>query len=138
MGSQGLSLVLSSYQAWRYHPEGGSLRALATNMRQRLASFKNSELATAIEAFSALGFHPGNDLVQVSRNSTLSVLHKQTPPCTRIAWHGQICLKSELLVLRDEAAKRWWATTVQGLLGTAHVMQGSVTIERIVRLSAST
>ena len=66
---QGVSLVLSSYQAWRYHPEGGSLRALASNVHQRLASFKNSELATAIEAFSALGFHPGNDLVQVSKDT---------------------------------------------------------------------
>lgn len=42
------------------------MRALASNMKHRLASFKNSELATSIEAFSALGFHPGNDLVQVS------------------------------------------------------------------------
>ena len=67
-----MSLVLSSYQAWRYHPEGGSLRALASNVRQRLASFKSSELATAIEAFSALGFHPGNDLVKVSRASNPS------------------------------------------------------------------
>lgn len=63
---QGVSLVLSSYQAWRYHPEGGSLRALAANLRGRLAAFKNSELASCIEAFSALGFHPGNDIVQVS------------------------------------------------------------------------
>ena len=70
---QGVTLVLSSYQAWRYHPEGGSLHALASNMRQRLASFKNSELATAIEAFSALGFHPGNDLVQVRRNITFAM-----------------------------------------------------------------
>ena len=62
---QGVSLVLSSYQQWRYHPEGGSLAALAAAMRQRLAAFKNSELAACVEAFSALGFHPGNDLVQV-------------------------------------------------------------------------
>ncbi len=62
---QGVSLVLSSYQAWRYHPEGGSLRALAANLRGRLAAFKYDELASCIDAFSVLGFHPGNDIVQV-------------------------------------------------------------------------
>ena len=72
--SQGVSLVLSSYQQWRYHPEGGSLAALAASMRQRLAAFKNSELATCVEAFSALGFHPGNDLVQVHPLTVLSLV----------------------------------------------------------------
>lgn len=75
---QGVSLVLSSYQAWRYHPEGGSLRALAANLRGRLGAFTNSELASCIEAFSALGFHPGNDIVQVNRSpACLSLQHPE-------------------------------------------------------------
>ena len=88
--SQGMSLVLSSYQQWRYHPEGGSLAALAASMRQRLAAFKNSELATCVEAFSALGFHPGNDLVQVHPLPVLSlVLHAaRTGPANGVCvWH---------------------------------------------------
>jgi hypothetical protein len=62
---QGISLVLWSYQTWRHHPEGSTLAALSAAVRQRVMSFKPSELATSMDAFSALGFHPGNDVVQV-------------------------------------------------------------------------
>lgn len=61
---QGISLVLWAYQRWRYHPEGTTLAALSSAIRQRVMSFKPSELAGAMEAFSALGFHPGNDVIQ--------------------------------------------------------------------------
>ncbi|BDA42855.1 hypothetical protein COCOBI_03-7480 [Coccomyxa sp. Obi] len=62
--AQGISLVLWSYQTWRHHPEGSTLAALSAAIRQRVMSFKPSELATSMDAFSALGFHPGNDVVQ--------------------------------------------------------------------------
>lgn len=66
LGFQGISLVLWSYQTWRYHPEGSTLAALSAAVRHRVMSFKPSELATSMDAFAALGFHPGNDVVQVN------------------------------------------------------------------------
>ncbi|CAL8467505.1 g7043 [Coccomyxa elongata] len=62
--AQGISLVLWSYQTWRHHPEGSTLAALSAAIRHRVMSFKPSELATSMDAYSALGFHPGNDVVQ--------------------------------------------------------------------------
>ena len=110
---QGVSLVLSSYQQWRYHPEGGSLAALAASMRQRVAAFKNSELATCVEAFSALGFHPGNDLVQVHPLPSTSLgLHAlyTTPaislPVLRppeLRWAEQASAYKLLLCVRDRS-----------------------------------
>ena len=68
-------------------------------MRQRLASFKNSELATAIEAFSALGFHPGNDLVQVSRACKLchSFQAVRTEDCSGFTPLAKPCSRSQLV-----------------------------------------
>lgn len=73
---QGISLVLWSYQTWRHHPEGSTLAALSAAIRHKVMSFKPSELATSMDAFSALGFHPGNDVVQViiiSCSTTISM-----------------------------------------------------------------
>lgn len=56
-------------------------------MRQRLPSFKNSELATAIEAFSALGFHPGNDLVKVQRSKQHYHVTQAVPCETLLEYH---------------------------------------------------
>ena len=98
---QGVSLILSSYQQWRYHPEGGSLSALAANMRQRLAAFRNSELATCMEALSALGFHPGNDLVQVHSLPAMSL--ERHAVCTSLAM-GAHALRSPELWQQEHAS----------------------------------
>lgn len=34
-------------------------------MKLTLSSFKRQELASCLDAFKALAFHPGNDLIQV-------------------------------------------------------------------------
>lgn len=57
--------MLWAYQAWRHHPQGSTLAALSAALRSRIAAFRPAELATCLQAFSALGFHPGNDVVQV-------------------------------------------------------------------------
>ena len=62
---QGITLVLSTCCQLQHQPSEGLLEALAAAMRMTLSAFKRQELASCLDAFKALAFHPGNDLIQV-------------------------------------------------------------------------
>ena len=62
---QGVTLVLSAFCTLQHQPSKGVLEALAAAMRPSLNTFKRQQLASCLDAFKALGFHPGNDLIQV-------------------------------------------------------------------------
>ena len=64
--SQGITLVLSACCQLQHQPSEGLLEALAAAMARSLSAFKRQELASCLDAFKALAFHPGNDLIQVS------------------------------------------------------------------------
>ena len=62
---QGLTLVLQSCCGLQHQPAEGLLEALAGAIRLTLECFKRAELASCLDSFKALGFYPGNDLMQV-------------------------------------------------------------------------
>ena len=63
---QGITLVLSACCQLQHQPSEGLLEALAAAMGRTLSAFKRQELASCLDAFKAVGFHPGNELIQVS------------------------------------------------------------------------
>ena len=58
--------MLSAVCTLQHQPSGGVLEALAAAIRPGLSTFKRQQLASCLDAFKALGFHPGNDLIQVT------------------------------------------------------------------------
>ena len=72
---QGITLVLSACCQLPHQPSEGLLEALAAAMGRSLSAFKRQELASCLDAFKALGFHPGNELIQVSLCRCTYALH---------------------------------------------------------------
>ena len=64
--AQGVTLVLETCCQLQHQPGEALLEALAAAMRMALPAFKRLELASCLDAFKALAFHPGNELMQVS------------------------------------------------------------------------
>jgi hypothetical protein len=105
---QGVSLVLWAYQAWRHHPQGATLAALAAALRARIAAFKPAELAACLQAFSALGFHPGNDVIQVPCLTCLLIM-------TSVLWGEQakyvnlyVCMYNSYTLIKLEKGILQW------------------------------
>lgn len=80
--------MLSAFCTLQHQPSKGVLEALAVAMRPSLSTFKRQQLASCLDAFKALGFHPGNDLIQVIHYILYSIL-----PLSKMVGHLQ-CVDS--------------------------------------------
>ena len=72
--TQGVTLVLETCCQLQHQPSEDLLEALAAAMRMTLLAFKRQELASCLDAFKALAYHPGDELIQVSWHGCTCVL----------------------------------------------------------------
>lgn len=78
--------MLSSFGGLQHQPEEKLLEALAAAMKLNLPTFKRQELASCLDAFKVLSFHPGNDLIQVNLPGFCSVsFSDRVLPCCAVS-----------------------------------------------------